>query len=176
MKKFLALIVAAAMILAAFPVLADGEISVVVDGVKIQPTDVNGESVEPFAINGTTYLTADAVADALSLQIDWDGGTNTVFIGGVVDAEAGDGIQIYLNGSLFTPTDEQGDKVEVQNLGGSVFLPVRAIATAFGKDVAWDQATQTVTHDTRSRDGSRQSRRQILHRYQRRHRQASGHR
>ena len=148
MKKVLALIIAMAMVLAAVPVLADGEISVVIDGVKIQPTDVDGDAVEPFAINGTTYLPVRAVANAFNFQVDWDGSTNTVFIGGVVDVTAGDGIQIYVNGSLFVPTDAQGHEVEVQNIGGSVFLPVRAIATAFGKDVAWDQATQTVTITT----------------------------
>ncbi len=149
MKKVMAIIVALAMVLAFVPVMAaDGVISVIVDGTKIQPTNVNGEAVKPFAIDGTTYLPVRAIANAFNFDVEWDGNTRTVFIGGVVDAAAGEDIQIYINGKLFTPTDANGKVVPVQNLGGSVFLPVRAIANAFNKDVAWDQATQTVTITT----------------------------
>ncbi len=149
MKKVLALIVAFAMILAAIPVLAGEDvISVYVDGVLIKPVNVNGEPVDPFIIDGTTYLPIRAMANAFGFDVDWNGETNSVFIGGVVDSELRDDINIYINGQLFTPTDVNGTVVPPLNLGGSVFLPVRAISNAFGKSVDWNGDTQTVTVST----------------------------
>lgn len=55
-------------------------IKVTLDGNPVSLVDVNGSTVEPFAINGTTYLPVRAVADALGLAVDWDGNTNTVVL------------------------------------------------------------------------------------------------
>lgn len=58
-------------------------------GIKIQmngqyftPTDVNGNIVEPFAVNGTTYLPVRAISNALGLDVEWDGENNTVLLTG----------------------------------------------------------------------------------------------
>ena len=155
MKKFMALIIALAMILAAVPSFADGEISVIIDGTKIEPVDVNGNPAEPFALNGTTYLPVRAVAEAFDLDVSWDGNTRTVFVGAVADAQLGDEINIVVNGSLFTATDVNGNVVYPIAIDGSVYLPVRAIATALGKNVSWDQATMTATITTPSDLGGR---------------------
>ncbi len=53
-------------------------ISVTLDGEKVNLVDANGNSVEPFAIDGTTYLPVRAVANALGLEVMWDASTNTV--------------------------------------------------------------------------------------------------
>ena len=55
-------------------------IKIVVNGQEIQPKDPNGNYVEPFIINGTTYLPVRAVSDALGVNVDWDGNTNTVIL------------------------------------------------------------------------------------------------
>lgn len=55
-------------------------ISITLDGKKITPTDVNGNSVEPFAIDGTTYLPVRAIANALGLGVDWNQSTQTVVL------------------------------------------------------------------------------------------------
>lgn len=34
--------------------------------------DANGMAVEPFAIDGTTYLPVRAVSDAVGLDVEWD--------------------------------------------------------------------------------------------------------
>jgi hypothetical protein len=57
-----------------------GGISIYVDGTKINPKDANGNAVEPFIYNGTTYLPARAIADALNNDIKWDESTKTVHI------------------------------------------------------------------------------------------------
>ncbi|MCI8284349.1 MAG: copper amine oxidase N-terminal domain-containing protein [Firmicutes bacterium] len=51
-----------------------------VNGKTITPTDANGNYVEPFVYNGTTYLPVRAVASALGQNVDWDAYTNTVNI------------------------------------------------------------------------------------------------
>lgn len=47
---------------------------------EILPKDATGNYVEPFIINGTTYLPVRAVANALGISVDWDGNTNTVIL------------------------------------------------------------------------------------------------
>ena len=44
------------------------------------PKDVNGTVVDPYIVDGTTYLPVRAVSEALGKQVDWDGSTNTVLI------------------------------------------------------------------------------------------------
>jgi len=54
------------------------------------------------------------------------------------------GIKISLDGVEFVPKDANGTVVEPFIVDGTTYLPVRAVASAFGLDVAWDGATQTV--------------------------------
>ena len=80
-----------AVILCSTTVLADtvsktvtavyNNIKIVIDGEEITPKDANGKTVEPFIIDGTTYLPVRAVASALGKDVNWDGTTNTVYIG-----------------------------------------------------------------------------------------------
>lgn len=53
-------------------------ITITLNGQAVTPKDAAGNVVEPFAIDGTTYLPVRAVADALGLTVDWDGTTQTV--------------------------------------------------------------------------------------------------
>ena len=48
-------------------------IKISLNGQTITPKDANGNTVEPFAISGTTYLPVRAVGEALGLDVDWDG-------------------------------------------------------------------------------------------------------
>lgn len=54
------------------------DIKITLDGEQITPKDANGVVVEPFIIDGTTYLPVRAVADAMGLYSTWNGDTNTV--------------------------------------------------------------------------------------------------
>lgn len=58
------------------------------------------------------------------------------------------GIKITLDGKEITPTDANGAAVEPFAISGTTYLPVRAVANAFGLEVGWDQDTSTVTLDT----------------------------
>ena len=49
-----------------------GGISVSLDGQKLALKNESGDSVEPFAIDGTTYLPIRAISSALGLDVEWN--------------------------------------------------------------------------------------------------------
>lgn len=53
-------------------------IKVTLNGEQVALVDANGKSVEPFAVEGTTYLPVRAVSGALGLEVGWDSATSTV--------------------------------------------------------------------------------------------------
>ncbi len=75
-------------------------VKIVVDGKKLNPTDVNGNKVEPIIYNGTTYLPVRAVANALGKAVYWDGPTYTVYLGD-------------MDGKLEYPTVELEDLISI---------------------------------------------------------------
>lgn len=56
------------------------DIKVTYDGTTVELMDATGAPVEPFALNGTTYLPVRAVANALGLEVGWDNDTATVIL------------------------------------------------------------------------------------------------
>lgn len=56
-------------------------VSIFVDGVEMKPTDVNGNPVETFIYNGTTYVPLRAVSQYLGKAVKWDGDNWSVYIG-----------------------------------------------------------------------------------------------
>lgn len=55
--------------------------SIYIDGVELNPTDVNGNPVETFVYNGTTYVPLRAVSQSLGKAVNYDGATQSVYIG-----------------------------------------------------------------------------------------------
>lgn len=55
-------------------------IKVELDGKSVALKDANGNAVEPFIIDGTTYLPVRAVSEALGLEVGWNADTNTVIL------------------------------------------------------------------------------------------------
>lgn len=136
-------------------------ISIVVNDTKIVPQDANGNPVEPFIMDGTTFLPVRAIAGALGLYVDWDGATNTVILTSGAPLNTGSGralatnatkhvditfrdIKITLDGYTLEPTNAAGEVIEPFILDGTTYLPVRGIANALGAEVEWDAATSTV--------------------------------
>lgn len=56
-------------------------VDIYVDGVEMKPTDVNGNEVETFIYNGTTYVPLRAVSQSLGYNVNWDGANQRVYIG-----------------------------------------------------------------------------------------------
>lgn len=61
-------------------------IKITLNGSQLTPKDANGKVVEPFIVDGTTYLPVRAVSEALGLDVNWDGSTNTVALKGSTSA------------------------------------------------------------------------------------------
>ena len=56
------------------------DIKVSLDGEVLDLKDAAGNHVEPFMFDGTNYLPVRALAEALGLNVAWDGSTNTVVL------------------------------------------------------------------------------------------------
>lgn len=61
------------------------DIKIVIEGDMISPKDANGKSVEPFIVDGTTYLPVRAMCEAIGYNVEWDGVTNTVYVYSGID-------------------------------------------------------------------------------------------
>jgi hypothetical protein len=57
------------------------DIKIYIDGTLISPKDATGKAVEPFIIDGTTYLPVRAVGEAFGKEVSWDGATSSVYVG-----------------------------------------------------------------------------------------------
>ena len=77
-------------------------VKIVIDGKELIPTNVNGERVEPFIYNGTTYLPVRAVATALNKAVYWDGSEFTVYLG-------------EMDGKLEYPTERMVDMKSISD-------------------------------------------------------------
>ena len=60
--------------------IAYNNIKIVIDGEEITPKDVRGNVVDPFIMDGTTYLPVRAIGEALGLEVEWNRNINTVFL------------------------------------------------------------------------------------------------
>lgn len=56
-------------------------VRIYIDDAELRPTDANGNPVEVFVYDGTTYLPVRAVSEGLGKPVQWDGGTRSVYIG-----------------------------------------------------------------------------------------------
>lgn len=53
-------------------------------------------------------------------------------------------IKIFIDGAEIIPKDANGNVTEPFVMNGTTYLPVRAVSSAFSKDVEWDGATKSV--------------------------------
>ena len=56
------------------------DIAIYMDGVKMDYKDVNGNSVTPVIINGSTYLPLRALVSSVGKDVDWSEATQTITI------------------------------------------------------------------------------------------------
>ena len=101
-----------------YDVIANG-IKIVIDGKDVNPTDANGNKVEPIIYNGTTYLPVRAVANAFGKAVYWDGPNYTVYLG-----------QAPVPGGLPYPTAYLKDLTSISN---NVSTDFGSITDNYGK-------------------------------------------
>lgn len=134
-------------------------IAITLDGKTITPTDASGNPVEPFGIDGTTYLPVRGIANVLGLDVLWDGATQTVNLttpglsssGGTTSGETAlldqAGIKIFYTGIDYDGTFGTNVKFRVENATGKTYTvqarevsvngymvdPIMSIEVAAGK-------------------------------------------
>ena len=101
------------------------DIKLNIDGTQITPKDANGNAIEPFIYNGTTYLPIRAVGEAFGKSVRWDGDTSTVYISKKTDtpAPAPSTQKQYLGFDLkaYQSGYRQVEFESTINMGGNVF-------------------------------------------------------
>ena len=89
-------------------------VNIYIDDVKLNPTDVNGNPVEVFVYNGTTYLPVRAVGEAVGKIVQWEGKTNSVYLG----SHTGDGPAVWLQDlDYYTGKSWETESSMTDNLG-----------------------------------------------------------
>lgn len=146
MKRFLLFTLVLMLAFASIPTFAASDyVTIILDGEELVPKDALGNIVRPILVKGTTYLPVRAVAEALDLNIDWHDETKSVLINSSLTAPVKtDVVNVYINGEKIIPMDVNGNVVNPILKDGTTYLPVRAVAEAFGKMVSWEQETHTV--------------------------------
>lgn len=137
------------------PVIAGAECNIMIDGEMLLCYDTNGTLVEPFVHEGTTYVPVRAVAQAFDTTVSWDQETKTVHLGEMGgEPTLGDEINIYYNGEEYICSDVNGNRVFPILREGTTYLPIRSIASLFGKSIYWDNFMQTATLTTTPSEAS----------------------
>ncbi|MBR5479492.1 MAG: hypothetical protein IKU84_04885 [Clostridia bacterium] len=104
-------------------------IKLVIDGEEITPKDVNGNIVEPFIYNGTTYLPVRAIGEAFDKDVHWDGENATVYVGEIVKAAK----EVYLYNKPYLECETPTSRVQYR---GGVNKQYRSFSNYVG--FYWD--------------------------------------
>jgi hypothetical protein len=80
------------------------DIKIVLNNIPIHPTDANGNTVEPFIMNGTTYLPVRAVATAMRKDVEWDSTNKIVYIGKKNETSLNSKLQNYVDSNANNAT------------------------------------------------------------------------
>lgn len=75
------LLLPSALAAAGMTITVSPGISIFVNDQKVEPKDANGNPVEVFVYNGTTYLPVRAVSEALNMPVLWEDSTRSVYVG-----------------------------------------------------------------------------------------------
>ena len=110
--------------------------------VKVKLGNSEIMSGRSLLVDSITYVPIRDFANAMGgTVVGWNGSTNTATISADgLNLSAGVG-KIYINANdryLYTIG-------QIININGSVYVPIRPLARAFGLDVSWDGNTYTVT-------------------------------
>lgn len=91
-------------------------VDIYVDDQKLEPTDANGNPVEAFVHNGTTYLPVRAVSEAVGKPVQWEPKTNSVYLG----EHTADRPAVWLQDlDYFTGKELRINTAEKDNLGNT---------------------------------------------------------
>jgi len=136
MKRILCLLVVLAMVMPTFG------LSAMANGITVL---LNGEKMEfdvpPIILNGRTLVPLRAIFESLGAEVSWDSISETA-----IGVRRGVKVSVTVNSSAATIN---GKAVTLDQpavlMDGRTLVPLRFISEAYGCEVGWDQATQTVS-------------------------------
>lgn len=133
MKKLLCM--AAAMLIFAVPVAAEGNITVFSNGNEVADKGI--------IIDGRTMIPVRGVFEYMGYTVDWDGETKTATLTSsdkaTVITLTGGKTDFTVNDKTITPDVPQ------QIVDGRFMLPLRAVGEAVDAKVGWNSDTKTAT-------------------------------
>ena len=88
------------------------DIKITLNDQAITPKDADGNVVDPFIIDGTTYLPVRGIANALGMGVAWDGATSTVKL---TDNTRTTGTIDIKSGSIYYDKDGNHIRIEFTN-------------------------------------------------------------
>lgn len=129
-------------------------ISVSLDGKKLDLRDAKGNAVEPFMFEGTNYLPVRALAESLGLNVAWNSATNTVVLTTPGEANVTDetlltvkdGVRFYYTG-IEMNNNKQYIKIRCENDSDyRIFVYTRDL-TINGKTISYDMNNPAFSFD-----------------------------
>lgn len=106
-------------------------VNIYIDDKLLQPTDANGNPVEAFVYNGTTYLPIRAVGNALGVPVQWEGKTTSAYLG----KHTGEKPAVWLKDlDYFTGSPFHVESTDKDNLGQSRTNCITGIHRSNGSD------------------------------------------
>ena len=139
-------------------------VAILIDGQSFSGKNERGETVKPFAYDGTTYVPIRALGHALGYGVSWDSAKACVVVDtkgkstavstktGGTEAPLPPGVskidKILINKQVFKGYNERGEKVVPFAYDGTTYVPIRALGLALKYEVGWDGATSSVTVST----------------------------
>jgi len=106
------------------------DIKLYVDGVLVTPKDTNGNIVEPFIHDGTTYLPVRALSEALGKQIRWDGTTSSVIVGLMP------GDILYFD-DVLQPYQVEGENFTLADISTGKYISIAGVKYYHGVTNTW---------------------------------------
>lgn len=142
MKKTIAALLTAVMLITPACVLADGEISVEVNGQAIDFTQY--DNVMPYIENDYTLIPVRAIAESLGLNVDWDETTRTVSVHNFYRS-----IEIVIDSDIATVNDETKRlDIPARITDDRTFIPLRFVSESMGATVDWKEESRLITITT----------------------------
>lgn len=139
MKKTLTAALALSMLLTASPCMAEGDISVNVNGETIDFSDY--DNVLPYIENDYTLIPVRAIAENLGFTVNWDEETRTVTAEGK-DAR----IELVIDSDTASVNGETKDlDVPARITDDRTFVPLRFISENLGATVEWEEENRLIT-------------------------------
>ena len=139
MKKIIASLIAAAMLIGAAPAMAEDNITVYVNGTQLDFAQY--DNVLPYIESDYTLIPVRAIAESLGLTVDWDGDTRTV-----TAKDADTEITLVIDSDTATVNGVAKELgVPARITDDRTFIPLRFVSENMGATVDWNGDTRTIT-------------------------------